>query len=68
MKPTLLGSSSSLEGIRKVASEFFCGSSVELVEEGDHYRVHTGRGSTGTIVAAGRRGRWRFEARDREKG
>jgi hypothetical protein len=59
-KPTLLASSSSLDGIRAAATRYYCGSNVTLFEQPDGtWAVHTGNGKRSTMVEL-KRGRYRL--------
>lgn len=62
MKSRLLASSGSRDGIERLASQYFGGSTVTLAENaGLTWTVETGKGPTSLIVVF-RRGRYRLES------
>jgi hypothetical protein len=62
MKNTLLASAGSRDGIERLASQYFGGSTITLAETGGlTWSVATGKGLTSLIVVF-RRGRYRLES------
>jgi len=64
MKSNLLASSSTLESIAKAASDFYCGTKVTLIADGES-RWKISRDSDGKLLPGVavflKRGRYRFE-------
>jgi hypothetical protein len=64
MKTTLLGSSPTLEGITKVITAFYMGSTIELVDDLGCWQVVNKRGVIPGVRVVIKRGRYRFESID----